>query len=71
MTDDEENELKEDCILVKLYPKNVEVARIVLYYEITDKDIEKIIKKLIYITQERNNQIEKWLVLCILRSQSS
>lgn len=38
---------------MRTFSKTSDVVRIVLYYEITDEDVDKVIEKLKYIVEEK------------------
>ncbi|KAL0279393.1 UNVERIFIED_CONTAM: hypothetical protein PYX00_000966 [Menopon gallinae] len=52
VTDDEETELKDDAVIVRLFPKNEKTTRLVVYHEITDEDVRRVIRKIRYIAKE-------------------
>ncbi|KAK6642832.1 hypothetical protein RUM43_004334 [Polyplax serrata] len=52
VTETEERELKDKCVVIRALGKSASVARLVLYHNITDEDIQKVIEKLVYIVNE-------------------
>lgn len=52
MTDAEKHELKDDAVIVRLFAKNENTTRLVVYHEITDEDVRKVIRKIKYIAKE-------------------
>lgn len=57
VTDEEAEKLKNDAVRIRLSHRSKNVVRLVVYYEITDDHVEKIIKKIKYIAEEKSKKI--------------
>lgn len=52
VTPEESKKLEEDAALIRLSPRSHNIVRLVVYWEITDDHVKKVIKKIKYIVDE-------------------